>query len=496
MAIGMKHSSAPTIEIIELIDDDAPSDHGFPHAPATPHDRGPRWVGIIVTLALVAAIGYGVISSAISSNAARKQPPPTTTLAPTSTSTAARAVKLVSPQFYVPDQVPPGFTMHFAETLGMGGNTSDFVDSGTAQLWATPGANATTGSWFVVSRNTHHITGRNAYRTVADGVVVLVEHDEVSGVARLSFTKNGDRLEITAFGWADRQLLRLAHSVYVADDEIRYDSPFFTTDHKKMLDADPSTAIYGLPVAWVGYTTAVPAGLADNFTITVSADPGVDRDIAARFALTHLGEIGSSGFTAMIGQLASDPSTTVIQWHDGERLITLRGNIDVSVLQSIALGIHPSDNTLVRAQVNPNPPAVPSMEGEPRPVSSGWLDGPWFAEVASGAGGASDWFVWWIGQPSPTGPPSESRVFSEGPSPRIETVVNHGKTYVLAKAPRSMSDAVLHVNRNGLPSIDIDFVDVGADAPDLFAAFAFVEAVPFSAQIVSGGGTAAAWPRS
>ena len=41
--------------------------------------------------------------------------------------------------------------------------------------------------------------------------------------------------------------------------------------------------------------------LAENFSITVSADSGADRQIAARFALTHLGEIGSSGFTATIG---------------------------------------------------------------------------------------------------------------------------------------------------------------------------------------------------
>ncbi|HEY7626012.1 MAG TPA: hypothetical protein VH761_03050 [Ilumatobacteraceae bacterium] len=491
----MKHASTPTFEIIELIDDDEPSDHGFNHSSPLPHESGSRWIGIAVTTALFGAIAYGVISSAISSNAAKKQPPPTTAVAPTSTSTPpVSAVKLVSPQFYVADQVPDGFTMHFAETLGMGGNTADFVASGTAELWATSGANATTGSWFVVSRNTHHATGRNAYRTVADGVVVLVEHDEVSGATRLSFTKNGDRLEITAYGWADRQLLRLAHSVYVADDEIRYDSRFFTTDHKKMLDADPASAIYGLPVAWVGYTTAVPAGLAQNFSITVSSDPGVDRDIAARFALTHLGQIGSSGFTATIGQLASDPSTTVIQWHDGDRLITVRGNIDVGLLQTIALGVHPGDNTLVREQVDPDPPKVVSTEGEPRPVSSGWLDGPWFAEVAPGTDGF-DWFVWWIGQPSATGSPSQSRIISNGVLPRIETVVNHGKTYVLARAPRSMDDAVLHINRNGLPSVTIGFVDVGSDVPDRFAAFAFSEAVPFSAQIVSGGGTAAMWPR-
>ena len=65
----------------------------------------------------------------------------------------------------------------------------------------------------VVSRGTHHSTGRNSYRTVVGDVTVVVEHDPASGQSRLSFTKNGESLEITSFGWADRQLLRLVKSV-------------------------------------------------------------------------------------------------------------------------------------------------------------------------------------------------------------------------------------------------------------------------------------------
>ena len=491
----MKHGTlAPPVEIIEIIDDDEPFDRlGLPHQP--PVERGPRWVGVGATVAMLAAISYGVISSAIASNSANNAASATTTVAPTTTVAQVSAVHMIAPQFYATDKVPSGFTMHFAESLGMGGNSADFADSSTAQLWATDGATANSGYWFVVSRGTHHSTGRNAYRTIVNGVVVTVEHDPISSQSRLAFTKNGEQLEITAFGWADRQLLRLVQSVYVADAQIRFDDHFFTSDHHKVLDADPATAIYGLPVAWVGYTTGVPAGLARSFTITVSGYDAVERETALPFGLddSHPIEIGAA--PGVIGQLAADPRQTVVQWHDGERLITLRGNLDVATLVSIAYGTHPADSTAVRQQVDSNPQPSPVLEGDRHPVASGWLDGPWFVQVSAGPGtDNTEWYVWWIGQPAASSTPSESRVSLTGYGPSIESIVDRGKTYVLAKVPRTLGAAKLQVNRTGLPSTQVDFVDAGNDLPAEFAAFAFTEAVPFTAQIVVDGGTAANWP--
>jgi hypothetical protein len=495
LAAVVKHSAlAPPLEIIEIIDDDHPLDH---HGAVlqTPPERGPRWVGFAATAALLAAITYGVISSAIATNSANNAASATTTLAPTTTVAQVAAVHLIAPQFYVTDNIPSGFTMHFAESLGMGGNSADFTDSSTAQLWATDDATATSGYWFVVSRGTHHSTGRNAYRTIVAGVPVVVEHDANSHQSRLAFTKNGEQLEITAFGWADRQLLRLVQSVYLGDSEIRFDDHFFTSDHHKVLDADPTSAVYGLPVAWVGYTTAVPAALARSFTITVAGYNAVQRDAALPFALFNIEPIEIGASPGVIGQLAADPRQTVIQWQDGERLITLRGNLDVPTLVSIADGTHPEDSAVVRQQVDTNPTPSPILQGDRHPVASGWLDGPWFVQVSSGPGDDNtEWYVWWIGQPAATSTPSESRLSLTGYGPSIETFVDHGKTYVLAKVPRALGSAQLQVNLNGLPSTKVAFVDAGDNFPAEFAAFAFTEAVPFTAQIVVAGGTAASWP--
>ena len=486
--------TGPPIEIIEIIDDD---DDGFT-THSTPRATAPelrrRWIGPAAAATLLAVIGYGVISSAISSRAA-KSTPPSTTVTPTTTVSSTPTVSIISPQYYAADPVPTGFTMHFAETLGMGGNTADFTDSTTAQLWATPGATANSGSWFIVSRGTHHSTGRNAYRTVAGDTNVVVEHDPASGQARLSFTKDGNGLEITSFGWADRQLLRLVQSVYVGDSAIQFHDPFFVTDHKPLLFTDPSTALYGLPVAWVGYTTGVSTTLSQSFTITVAGFPRSNRDVAVRFAMTDTTPIAIGDLPGIIGMSAVEPELTILQWQDGDRLITMRGNLPRHQLVAIAETVRPGATDAVEAQVQPDQPAAPVLTSALHTVSSGWLDGPWVVQVSAAPDDATNWFVWWIDQPASTSAPTTGRLSVQGPGPTIETLVDRGRTYVLARVPRSMADAKLEVNPTGLSPVELTFVDVGADLADVFAAYAFTEPVPFTAQIIDGTGqTVTSWP--
>lgn len=487
------------IEIIEIIDvDDADWATQRGTTPHAPPDTSRRWIGPAAVATLLAAIGYGVISSAISSNDAKAPPAstsvPRTTVAGTSTSVAP-TINVISPQFYVADPGPVGFTMHFAETLGMGGNTADFAETTTAQLWATDGATANSGSWFVVSRGTHHFTGRNSYRTVVGDGTAVVEHDTSSGQVRLSFNKEGGALEIDAFGWTDRQLLRLADSVYVSDSKLQFHDPFFVTDHKPLLYTDPSSSFSGVPVARVAYTTTVAASLAESFTITVAAYPQSNHDVAVRFAVADLQRIDVGDRSGIVGQSAVDPRMTIVQWRDGDRLITMRGNLDAARLVSIAETVHPAPDASVRQQVQPDPPVASVQRGEPHTVGSGWLDGPWIVQVSAASNDATTWFVWWIGQPASNATPSDSLFSVPGQGPTIETLVDHGKTYVLARVPRSMAGAKLHVNRTGLPSVELPAVDVDAGLDSEFAVYAFAEATPFAAQIVDADGqTVVSWP--
>ena len=499
----MKSGPAPEIyEIIEIIDDDDVAGRSVGHtAHEVVPETGPRWAGPVAAVVLIAIIAFGVVTSANSSGASKAKPVPTSipvTTAATPTTVSGPAVNIISPQFYVANPTPAGFTMHFAETLGMGGNTADFTDTTTAQLWASDRATATSGTWFEVSRGTHHATGRNAYRTLAGDVVVVVEHDPASGQSRLSFTKDGESLEITAFGWADRQLLRLVESVWIADSKIQFNDPFFLTDHKLVLESDPQSAVYGLPVAWVGYTTALPAALAaQSFTITVAGFPTGNRDAAIRFALTDVSPITVGNLPGIVGRLASDPAQVIVQWRDGDRLISLRGNLPLVPLVAIAQTVAGApDDGVIGVPDSGAQSIPPALDAQPHTVGSGWLGGPWIVQVSTTTPtDPAEWFVWWIGQPGATSTPTEARLSITDPGPSIETLVEHGRTYVLAKVPRSMAGATLHVNRNGQPPVELALRDVDAGLSDEFAAYAFAEPVPFTAQVVDATGqTIASWP--
>jgi len=243
----MKADPAPDpVEMIEMIDDNGdPFSDRRATPPSTATTGGSRWIGPAAAAVLLAVVGYGVVSSTIQSHKSSSPTPP----------------QLVKPQFYVASP-PAEFHMYLAEQRGDGDtHAADFADPGAAQLWATDGASATSGSWFVVSLGHRHATGANSYRTIVDDIEVTIEHDPPSGQARLSFTKNGQAFEITALGWLDRQLVRLVRSIDVNNSGLEFSDDFFVTDHKRVMFADPAAALFGVPVARVGYATGLPEGL-------------------------------------------------------------------------------------------------------------------------------------------------------------------------------------------------------------------------------------------
>ncbi len=470
----------PSPELIEVIDDDV--DYFGDRTPSkTSRDSSERtrWAGPVAAAALLAALGYGVVSSAIESDNSVTPPNPA----------------LIDPVFYVADP-PTGFSMYLAEQRGDPGTAADFLARAPAEMWATPDAHATTGAWFVVSVGTHHSTGRNSYRVVVDGTEVVVEHDPETRQSRLSFSKNGYRLEITSLGWLDRQLVRLVRSVEVDAAGLGYSNAFFVTDHKRILQADPASALEGLPVARVGYSTGQPTALAENFTITVAGDDIVNSSTVTKFALTNKASTAIGNLPAIVGQSAADPTVSIVQWRDGGRLITLRGNLSLERLGAIAQTVHPSAADDVHQQLlEQDPPSVASRPDRENTVVSGMLGdrSTYVIQVDAWVQqGAAPGYLWWIddidgelvAQPSVT-----------ARSPSIETFVDHGRTYVMAKVPRSMKGAHLHVNPTGLPSIVTPLYDVNPALDDLFVASVFLEPVPFTAHVTDADGTTvASWP--
>lgn len=475
----------PSPEIVEMIDDEGDA---FAHRVATPTSDdggGLRWIGPAAAVALMAVVGYGVVSSAVSSESKPTRSRP----------------GLIDTRYYVADP-PPGFVLYLAEDRDQTGVAADsFADSGPAQLWATNNATGTQGSWFVVAKGGRHATGRNGYRTLVDGIEVVIERDPSSRQSRVSFTKNGTAVEITAFGWLDRQLVRLVRSVSIDGSVINFSSEFFASDHRRILDADPAVALLGLPVAHVGYTTNLPPSLADRFTITVAGDNVIDRATVAKYAISHTTTFAVGDHPAVVGESVADPTLSIAQWRDEEALITVSGNIDPQRLQAIAETVHRSSDDAVRKQLA-DPSSInadgTTVGGPRKQIAAGRLDDgfAWAIQVSTlDTDQPAGRYVWWISRPGPPPQTTDMRLSLPSGGPTIETYVADGRTYVVAKVPRSMAGAELHVNPTGGPTIVTPFLDVDPNMPDKFAAAAFVEPVPFAVQILDSSGAAvASWP--
>jgi hypothetical protein len=79
---------------------------------------------------------------------------------------------------------------------------------------------------------------------------------------------------------------------------------------------------------------------------------------------------------------------------------------------------------------------------------------------------------------------------------QINTFVSNDRTYVLADLPRAVAPtAELHVTRNGLETVVAPFNDIDPALDRTFAAFAFTETGPYTAQIIGADGAVlASWP--
>jgi hypothetical protein len=239
--------------------------------------------------------------------------------------------------------------------------------------------------------------------------------------------------------------------------------------------------------------------MAENFTVTVAGDNIADEPLVAAFALTSTTRFSVGDHPAIVGPWSADPTVNIAQWRDGERLITLRGNLDPAQLEAIAQTVHESSIPEVRQQLQAGiPPTVPALQIEPRTVVGGKLkDGrDWLIQVSlRNLADPGSGYLWWIGQPEDSTRPSETRASLPGDAPSIDTFVEHGRTYILASIPRSLDGAELHVAPTGLPSIVTRLRDVDPALPGEFAASVFTQPVPFTARILDADGKILAfWP--
>jgi hypothetical protein len=493
----MRTDDAP--EIIEIIDDDA--DPFGERAPShTMHDtRGPRWIGPAAAIALVAIIGYGIATSA-SGTGAPNAAPVTSTATPTTTrSEPAPIVEPPSPVPYYAAAPPPGYSLSYAQVF-----TTGLVDDtpGAYELWATPDASASSGSWFAITTTPggDGLRTNNARRQMMAGRSVAVSRPTAAHTVIHVAIDQEFGVMITSFGWSDEQLARLVGSLTITSrDFIGFSDGWFSADHQLVSRVPMRSATWGVTTNEQVYYTPDTHPL-DGISIGVAtppsdsfAGPAPNRDQAIRFTLDHRVPFEVDGHPAVAGDIVGWENHAMATWIDDGRIITASGALPVEQLMSFARTVRRVGDSEWKDMKTQAAKANDStfVEGTRNSVAKG-TDGDgktWTITAALRTEGKLHLVEWgWDRDAWPT--------FIDE-SPRVKTLVTEDRTYVFAVVPRTVAAAAnLTVVRDGFDPAAVSFVDVEPTADWILAAYTFSEPVPFTAAITDMNGTTLdTWPR-
>jgi hypothetical protein len=500
-ATGLQGDASP--EIIEILDDDTNAFGNRASTLTSQDNGGPRWVGPVAAAALVGLIGYGVATSASTNSLPRSAPVTSSTIATTSTVPATSTTIPAPPVPYYAADLPREFSVQAADMQLQG--DGGYFSSGDFALFATEGASAGSGRWFSISSfpgGQQSIYATDAYRVLTDRGSVAISHLP-SGQSTAQFSPDrSTAVTLTALGWGDEDLVRLAESIVIGrSGALRFSDSALVSDHRLLSSVDPWTALQGFPVEQVYYTTAdSPTG---GIGILVSQRPSareggatLDRQVALRFFLDNATSFEVDGHVAVAGSALGIPGYVMATWIAGDHIVTVSGTMSVPQLIAMARTVHPVSADewhgmqFQAANNGGNNNFGDYEETQPAPVSFGtdaeaesWI-------IRAGIGSfANQEHVSWQWNDNGFGSDVDSTA-------KISTVVDSRRTYVLADLPRAVAaKAELHIARAGLDLVVTPFNDIDPSLDRTFAAYAFSEPVQYTAQIVAPDGTVlAAWP--
>jgi hypothetical protein len=490
----MKTEALP--EIIEIIDDGLdPFGDRVQHT--TIRDSGgPRWVGPVAAVALIALISYGVATSTSTGGAPKTAPVPTTIAVapPTTQSTAATTVPQLLVPYYAADPAPE-FAVQYAEYQEV--DNRSYLGTGDYQLWATPGATATSGRWFSIQSlrpGPQPLYAPDAYRVQNGDQSMAISHTAV-GQSVAQFSVNGlMTLSITSLGLDDDALVRLAQSVITDEGSgVHLSDPSLIPDYELIGTVHPWFAVQGLPVEQVYYATS--SNSIDGFTVAVAPRPPVDlagtdadRQIALRFFLDHSTPFEVDGYPAVAGTIVGQPDQTIATWIAGDNIISVSATLPVQQVISLARTVHQVSSDewsgmRFQAASSDHDLGTDFQSTVAVTVSSGTdADGePWTIKVGV-ATFSNRQEVDWSWRPSGFGSLTDGTA-------RINTVVDGTRTYVLAELPRAIAPtAQLLIAGIDREPVAMQFVDVDPVFDQTFAAYAFSEPGLYTARIVGADG--------
>lgn len=495
-------------QIIDIIDDGI-DPFGGRTATTTIHDTGgPRWVGPVAAAALIALIGYGVATSASTGGVPKVASAPSTstpsTGSPSTTQPTPTTTLAAPPVPYYAADPPRQFVV---QSVDMREPDPGRLDRGSYQLWAAPHSSANSGSWFSIDSlrtgsQSNYLT--NAYRLQTGDQSFAISHTP-SGQSITQFVI--DKLmsiTLTSFGWSDADLAQLAQSITIqnstAGNDVALTVSPLTVDHQMISTVQPSLAMRGLPVESVYYV----AGSDPNnyFSIAVAprgrSDQGgstLNRQIALRFALDHSTPFAVDGHVAVAGGIIGHSELSMATWIARDHIVTVSASMPVEQLIVVAQTVHqvsPEEWAGMNFQAtrNDNLFSDDYDTTEAFPVSSGTdVNGEQWAITVGMSSFSNRHQVEFQWNDAGYGALTEDAA-------RISTVVNDLRTYVLAELPRAVSPSgQLQITRDGLDPVMVPFVDTDPSLDRTFAAYAFSEPTPYTAQIIDpNGAVLASWP--
>ena len=495
MANTVKLDAVP--EVIEIIDDDTDAFGDRSRDVGTGDEGGPRWIGPVAAVALLGLVGFGVATS--TSDTPKAAPVTSTSIAaPTTVAVSAPPTTVPAPPaipFYAADP-PREFTVQSAAS-GQFGNDFGLVDY---ELWATADASATTGSWFSIetSPGASTVYAANSYRLQAGDRSIAMSHSAGGHVLTQFTTNNHVGVTIASFGWSDDDLLRLVASVQADPQGLGFTDSWFTADHQLISSVQPWLAVRGLPVEQVTYRSS--SNFNDAVVVTV-AEPALervggsdnDRQVALRFLLDRNTPFTVDGHSAVAGTVIGEGSYSIATWTAGDYIVTVGASLPVSELITIARTVHEVDAPewagMQFQAKRRSTSTTPSTVTTATPVASGTdaSSAPWTISAAMKLGDQPQILWSW-----------DTRIGSTTPldTVQINTVVDEQRTYVLVDLPRIVSEsAELRVQHDGLDPVVVPFRDTDPSLDRTFAADAFSEPGPYTAQVVAADGTVLAeWP--
>ncbi len=483
-----------SLDIIEIIDDDTTA-FADRHDIGAVDDGGPRWIGPVAAAALLGLVGFGVATSAPSSATPKATSVTSTTVATTTTPTTTPTDVVAEEVAYFAADPPRQFTVQYANLHAL--DHAPFYGYGY-ELWATPDSSATSGTWFsVATYRGASLPAPEAYLIQAGRLSITISHVN-GGQSVAQFSEDQVGVTITSFGWSDDDLVRLATSIQADERSISFTDAWFKPAHKLISTVQPWLAVQSVPAEQVAYVSS--ADPANSVVITVGqrlrpyeGGAAEVRQVALRFLLDRNTPFTVDGHAATAGAVVGESGRALASWIVGNRVFTVSATMPVSQLITIARTVHevsPSEWAGMKFQADRNQVSNSRFEKSPtQQISSGTgADSvPWRISVATATAGGQRQISWSWSTNGLTSTPNGT--------PQIHTVVDSGRTYVLADLPRSIATSgSLVVSRAG-GDVTMPFVDVDPTADRTFAGYAFSEPGQYSVKILGpDGNVRALWP--